>query len=534
MKKYSIFLLMVLLGCRATQDAVEYGVSISPLSQPDKSYSTRMNTPLKINYVVEKDESSINPKLVLSKNPSFGKLDDCEMQELSFECTYIPYHNFAGVDTIEVRAIDGEITAKKDAVISIHVIDPSNHPPKVGANQTFLGEQNQVITIVTNEGEDSDSSKYELNYIVYSPPQNGELINCFQGTGVNYCQYKPHHNFIGTDEFSYRVKDKDGNFSLQAAKVSLEVTPKLMNGEEIFHEAQNKIVNSVDITWIIDNSGSMQNDQERLKLNFESFIQNFLKDENGNKTSQYPFKMGVTTTEAYRSGKTKMSEESPGQMFELTSAAAEANYQKFVEDFKSAVGVGVAGSGNEKALLSGREIYKNYSSWYGGNDSLSVYIIVSDEMEQSLAKDKDNKGVAYLDSDNQAYTIERWVQEYQQTKDNPSKVRIFPIIMKSSDHGMVKGDMGGHYRKVAELSGGKVYDLVESFDEVLDGMAQSITYLFGSYLLKGDRVIDANTIQVKINNQVVTNWTYENYALKFNSSPPAGSTIKVSYKYYLK
>lgn len=54
--------------------------------------------------------------------------------------------------------------------------------------------------------------------------------------------------------------------------------PTRFYGEESFVQSAQSQIQAVDIVWVIDNSGSMKDEQTNLSNNFDSFITNFLKD----------------------------------------------------------------------------------------------------------------------------------------------------------------------------------------------------------------------------------------------------------------
>jgi hypothetical protein len=82
----------------------------------------------------------------------------------------------------------------------------------------------------------------------------------------------------------------------------------------------------VDILWVVDNSGSMADDQANLASNFETFISGFI-------TREVDFKMAITTTDAYYYGFTGNSGRNICSTKKLTSAAAASNRNQFVSDF---------------------------------------------------------------------------------------------------------------------------------------------------------------------------------------------------------
>lgn len=518
---------MSLVGCRPEQDPTSFNVNVAPLAGPNMEMQTDEDTAIKIDYVLEGQEEAISLRLEIVQLPMFGSLSGCEdLGNTEMHCWYTPNKDFNGEDYILVQARDGDFTSPIVSKVTINV-RPVADSPKVGANQEFSFSQNTNLDFSINSAIDPDTAQADIKYILVSGPTNGALTNCLGINGApNFknCNYTPAPNYYGADSFSYYVEDQEGNRSLINGVVNLNVGVVLLDGEEIFAE-NNTSLKSVDITWVIDNSGSMSGEQATLQANFSSFIGKFL--DNGK--AKYPFKMAVTTTEAYINGREQFRIDPNTQnIYDLSHTAAEGDFAAFNENFVEAVGVGINGSGSEKTLLSADSVFKSNPAWYGGNDTLSVYVLVTDEQEQSHVDQ--SKSNPLLDENGDQYTIERWAFEFQRLKDNASKTRIFPIVR-------ISNDTDNRFKRIAELTGGTLSDIDAPFDGVLDSISSAIVNLLGSYLLDGSRDIIANTIKVSVkvpNSNVyveTSEFTYESGSVKLNASAPQFSSIKVQYKY---
>ena len=112
---------------------------------------------------------------------------------------------------------------------------------------------------------------------------------------------------------------------------------------------------------------------------------------------------------------------------------------------------------------------------------------------------------------------------FQSYKDNPGKTKVYPIIQSDSDK---------RYETIANYSRAVVSDIRQNFDGLLDNIATSITALLDSFILKNNRYILSNTVEVYVNDVETTGFTYSNNTIKLNSAPPQNATIKVTYKYY--
>ena len=301
------------------------------------------------------------------------------------------------------------------------------------------------------------------------------------------------------------------------------------SAEESFIQPNQSQLQNVDIVWVIDNSGSMEEEQEGLIENFDSFIDNFFS----NGQVDFPFKMGVTTTEAYRGNNDKW------ENYDLSSEAATDDLVKFKDDFKSAVDVGLNGSGREKALRSAYTMTQSDPSFFGGDESLSVFILVTDEQEQShVAGDADDPLDAspYLDENDEQYTIAKWIQKFQALKSDPKQTLFFPIVRTSViDMGnYIEGDVDNRFLELANLSGTKRSDIDQPFDSVLSEISQAIksTVFRKNYLIQNQNRIVDSSVRVYIDDQEqIGNWDLSGKMILFDAAPSAGSEVKIKYQY---
>lgn len=148
----------------------------------------------------------------------------------------------------------------------------------------------------------------------------------------------------------------------------------LNDRSEIFTQNTGK-KGDVDILWVIDDSGSMADEQDSLGRNFQSFIDQFL-------VKGIDFKMAITTTDGTSSRNGKM----VGDSSLLTSAAAKQNKTAFISNFKKLVNVGTRGSGVEQGLKTSAAFMDRYASSFLRSDAFLVVVYLSDEEDQSDKK----------------------------------------------------------------------------------------------------------------------------------------------------
>lgn len=403
---------------------------------------------------------------------------------------------------IVVKSTDGD----KEASTTFTVNVTENLAPVVGANQVESLYINTNIQFLVNIATDDRTLSGNLVYEIINNVQNGTLTNCFSTAGNRSCTYTPNANFIGEDSFTYEVIDQHGLTSSQA-QVKFIVATDTLYAQESFNQNQDSYLKGVDIVWIVDDSGSMQDEQETLANNFSSFINEFIAND-----KKLDFKMAITTTDA-RERSEVFGRDANGVQWQLDLQASQNDPVKFANDFKKAVNVGINGSGSEKVYDSAHYMYSKQPAWFRNNDYLLVFIALTDEVEQSSMTTLQNSDL------------------FKSYKDHPEKVKFYPII-----------NYGANRVRFDELAGqmnSKVYDIYSPFNEVLNNLGTTIANQLKSFMLKSERVIIAESVEVYVNGVKVDAkdangnviWKFENNGIFFTESPTEGALINVNYAY---
>ena len=258
-----------------------------------------------------------------------------------------------------------------------------------------------------------------------------------------------------------------------------------------------------DIVFIVDNSGSMTEEQANLANNFEYFIYKL-------QTSNADYQIGVITTD-----------QNSFQGEVITPDTLNA-----VEKFTDEAVAGTGGSGTERAL---QMLYNCVQP--GGNcsededfmrdDALFAGIIVSDEPDQS------------------ALTPEAYVDYFWTLKDDPDMIKIHAIA------GAVPvptcptcASAGFGYDEAVELTEGTYLDVcADDWGAALTAIAESSIQDLSLFKLSEDPVED--TIKVYVDNaQRYNGWWYTgheedlgNNAVKFQDEyiPEGGSEVRIEY-----
>ncbi len=267
---------------------------------------------------------------------------------------------------------------------------------------------------------------------------------------------------------------------------------------------QNKAKEAaVDILWVVDDSGSMSDEQKALAYNFDIFIHEFL-------TKKIDFQMFVTTTDA-TSRKNGRMIGAPGL---LTAEAAKKNEKKFMSDFSKLIKVGTRGSGREKGLQTSESFLSRYSKAHFRKDAYLIVVYVSDEQDQS------------------SKNVDDYINSVQAHKENSGLVKMYSIVTKTKT-GRSWETIGSRYIEASEKTGGTSAHIKKDFYTILRDMGGKIVDLTDSFALSG--IPYNNAIKVHVNGkEILEGWVFDNTSrtLKFNKDkvPSEGAKILVSYK----
>jgi hypothetical protein len=277
---------------------------------------------------------------------------------------------------------------------------------------------------------------------------------------------------------------------------------ELLNASDTFTQNEAS-AQKVDILWVIDNSGSMREEQQALADNFDTFIRDFI-------TKEIDFKMAITTTDPRSSHNGNVI----GNPDNLTSEAAADDEAKFLNDFSNNVQVGINGSGNERGLQTSASFMTKYPSFVR-DDALLVVVYLSDEEDQS------------------GNTSDEYLTGFQSLKTDTDKFRAFSIVLLPTDTAQNQWEtVGSRYIELAEDSGGKASSIKEDFHTVLSDIGGTIVDLLTSFQLTG---VPANAdITVEVDGVIVENgWRYDEVtrSIIFDNGtvPDAGSIVIVYY-----
>lgn len=301
--------------------------------------------------------------------------------------------------------------------------------------------------------------------------------------------------------------DNDGEVVVVDPTPTPEPEPQVILSDRVEKFIQNKAKDApVDILWVVDDSGSMGDEQRSLAYNFEVFINEFIE-------KKIDFKMAITTTDGSSRGDGKW-KINPTH---LTSKAAAKNESKFLKDFKRTIQVGTNGSGTEVGLQTAKRFLERYEGhqehqWLR-DDAYLIIVVLSDEEEQAKA------------------SVESMVTSYQSYKKNAGLVKVYTIVTTDL-RGQQWETVGHRYMQAANMTNGVIADIHQDFYTVLRDMGVKIVDLLDQFALAQ---APYQGVLVKVNGtQVSDGYVYNNETktIKFLEGhiPAEGSEIEVRYQ----
>lgn len=259
----------------------------------------------------------------------------------------------------------------------------------------------------------------------------------------------------------------------------------------------------VDVLWVMDNSGSMGDEQDALAYNFDAFLSEFLK-------KNIDFQMAITTTD----GTTGRNGKQIGNYKLLNSVEAKKNPYVFTNHFKQWIKVGTQGSGREQGLKTSAAFMDRYQADFLRQDAYLVVVVVSDEEDQSEKK------------------VQEYLDRLLQTKKNPGLVKVYSIVTKKIENRQWE-TIGKRYLEATALTGGKSADIHEEFHSVLQDMGGSIVNLVDNFALANSPY--QNKIKVYVDGILVNSgfsFDQASRVVTFDKTnvPREGAKIEIKYQ----
>ncbi len=297
-------------------------------------------------------------------------------------------------------------------------------------------------------------------------------------------------------------------------------------GSDTWTQADN---DRVDILFVVDDSGTMAQEQAILAAGFTSFAQQ-LHD------SQTRFHLGVITTSFRYDDPDRGKLVAPeGEDLFLTEQSP--NYaQRFAERAQ----VGTSGSDFEKGLDAAAyalspAIALDVNPGFSRPEARLLIIFVSDEEDCS---DGGAIGTEYLDDGEVCYQqrellvpVEEYVTQFRGLREDPEDVVVTAIVGLEEGCGAFVGE---RYQRVARLTGGKVGDICDGdWSNIMTDLGLNATGVFTSFQLSNAAIPD--TLEVFVDDVLVdpSDYVYEpeTWYIHFqpDAIPPRESVIVANY-----
>lgn len=313
----------------------------------------------------------------------------------------------------------------------------------------------------------------------------------------------------------------------------------LLPDSDIFYQNNKTLSNKLDILWVIDNSGSMQEEQQNLADNFNAFITDFVN-------KGFDFQIAVTVTDAWRApfvGNPELARFRDGTnqyghtgVFVITPSTP-----NLISTFVTNVRQGINGNGDERAFQSFKTaLNSNLNAGFLRSDAYLAVIIVSDEDDFS------HNSSQYINRDyNYAglHTVQSYVDYLDQKTQSTGALRRYSVsAITIADQNCLAqnaswGIIGQRYIDLAGETDGVVGDICSpNFSDDLDAIQNRIAELSTQFYLS--RVPRPETIVVKVNDILIPEdptqgWTYHADAnsIMFHGAaiPPQGARISVDF-----
>lgn len=277
----------------------------------------------------------------------------------------------------------------------------------------------------------------------------------------------------------------------------------------------------VDVLFVVDNSGSMEQEQAKLAQNFETFIQYFLN-------LDLDFQIAVVTTDV----------ENPDESgkFQGIPAILKPSTANLAAAFTANVNVGTNGSGEERGLEGARLALSepNLSGPNAGfmrENALLAIVVVSDEEDGG--------------SENDAPTqppVDEYVNYFLSLKGgDPARVNLSAIagdIPNGCSSVDAEADPANRYAEAVNALNGYFGSIcAEDFGPILDQLGATISGLATAFPTSYQPIVDSIHVTVdgvEVPQDPINGWTWNTTIGGVVFAPPAVpplcSVVEISYQ----
>lgn len=307
--------------------------------------------------------------------------------------------------------------------------------------------------------------------------------------------------------------------------------------EDIFDQAEE---NEVDVLWVIDNSGSMQQEQADVAANFGDFIAEV-------QSIGMDFHIGVVTTDMTNPDERGKLQGSP---LYLT-----VDTENLEQSFSDLVQVGTDGSRIERGLAAALAAVRPPLSTHDNygflrDDAALLIIVVSDENDCSdagvIGPEEPNRCVEEAEL---LVPVEELVADLRRVKDDPAKVILSAIVFTGEADAVGCGGAapGTRYVEAATGLGGLIKGICDdNYATIMSEMglvASGVRHVFPLSRLAVEESIevliredeeDVTPAAIEATTDGASGWSYDAemnaITLLGSSQAPRGTQVVISYE----
>ena len=271
-------------------------------------------------------------------------------------------------------------------------------------------------------------------------------------------------------------------------------------GEFVTESFEAADVSEVDVLFVVDNSGSMADEQALLASNFGAFVQSAFDD------SSLRFHLGVTTTDVLGGTGGPLVDD------HLTDAVGTLE-DRFAEQAL----VGVAGGGFELGLEAMRRAVDDFADTLNAgflrDDAALSVIIVSDEEDNGFDTSLDPSVVR---------PVETYIEVLEALKSNLQNTPVLVSVVVAVGN-------AARYETVARSFGGVILDITDpTWGAQLSQIGDATFGLQRLFRLGAPPV--AGSVVVTVDGVVTTSFTVDGEAVTLDDTPGAGALIIITYQ----
>ncbi len=321
---------------------------------------------------------------------------------------------------------------------------------------------------------------------------------------------------------------------------------KLDSEQNVFRQNVTRTQVKVDILWVIDNSGSMENSQNNVAANFQSFIDKF-------QDTNFDFQMAVTATDAYRADIVA----DPDDAYDLarfrdgTDATSHTGVTVITRDtpdlsntFITNMLQGIHGSGDERSLQSlqtALTLDDNLNEPFPRADALLAVIVLTDEADGSvIAADPGGDPEWFQDKDYYDFLANLTGSTDDNLNFMFNTIGILDQTcldyLNTTETQFSGRGIAARNIAMSDLTGGYKGSLCDDFSDVMSGISDLIIEKSTGFKLDREPALDTMLVKidgVEIPNDPVNGWTYDadSMIVSFHGSsvPNADSVVEITF-----